>query len=167
MGQIVDLHILGRASYADERSDVYELVNGIWKRPASRIIALRTIEEWYADPITDIGPHFWIDHEDETVGITGYFDPKDGTGDIGLRHHGTLVRGTGGSALEALIEHLETNVAHAKRLVELIPGGREELISWFERYGFEQVDRPIPEWDDENYYQYVMERRLIHRRLTV
>ena len=154
---MVELRKIDVKHYPTERAKILDLAGRIWSRPESFDNARDSIERW-GNSGNESGTYFYVIKDDREIGLTGYYVPSLERGDFGLRHHGTVIKGTGKLALDALLKYLKQAYgSHFRRLIELIPEGREELIPKFEEWGFKLSSDPIPEWEPKrDYYKYMM-----------
>ena len=155
----INLKLINVEQYQDERDTIFALLEQIWTRQESLDNVKHSVDRWGTSQ-TESGTYFYIMRGNEPIGITGYFIPSLETGDFGLRHHGTTVRGTGRAALDSLCGYLQESYGSSfQRMIELIPQGREELIDRFAKWGFELSSDPVPAWESKkDYYKYVMVR---------
>ncbi|MBT4174204.1 hypothetical protein HOE07_00840 [archaeon] len=153
----LELKKINVENYAQEKDRMYALAERIWPNPSSLENIKHSLDRW-GNSGTESGTYFYITQEEQDIGITGYYIPNLETGDFGLRHHGITVSGTGRIALDALVSHLrEEYGSNFKRMIELIPKGREELIDVFRKWGFVLSTDGVPNWEPKkDYYEYVM-----------
>jgi hypothetical protein len=141
--------------YSKEKQTLYSLVEEIWTRDESLDNIKHSLDRW-GESGNETGTYFYIEQDGRTIGLTGYFIPNE-DGDFGLRHHGTKVKGTGKLALDELLNYLKNAYESSfKRLIELIPEGKEELIQKFESWGFILSEEAVPWEPKKDYYKYVM-----------
>ncbi len=147
--------------YLKEKENIFKLVDKIWTREESAMQAKHSINRWGTSK-NETGVYFYILQDSEIIGLTGYFIAEPKRGVFGLRHHGTMVKGTGRPALDLLISYLKAEYKDDfKYLAELIPKGRENLIPIFEKWGFVLDPDGVPEWEPKrDYYKYYLVRRL-------
>jgi len=153
----LELQIIDITDYDSERSRLQVLLKKIWIAPSSFENALHSFDRW-GESKTESGEYFYILQDSNKIGVIGYFIPNLLVGDFGLYHHGTTVKGTGRKSLNLLVDHIKRKYGSSfKRLIELIPAGREELIEKFEDWGFYLSNSQVPEWEPKrDYYKYVM-----------
>lgn len=157
----VQLQKINVVDYAKEKNRLYNLIERIWTKPSSLDNIKHSLDRW-GNSGSETGTYFYIKQGEKYIGLTGYFIPNIDTGDFGLRHHGTTVKGTGKLALDALVEYLRNEYGSKfRRLIELIPEGREDLIDRFTSWGFVLSSEPVPDWEPKkDYYKYVMIRNI-------
>ncbi len=156
----IELRPIETSDYEKEKNRMLSLSEKIWTRSESLDEIKTSIERWVSEEET--GKYFYIIQDGEEIGLTGYYIPERENGLFGLRHHGTIVKGTGKAALDALINYLRDEYGSSfKLLIEFIPEGREELIDIFKRWRFKLIDIEVPEWQPRReYYKYVMIREM-------
>jgi hypothetical protein len=122
--------------------------------------AKHSVDRWGTSK-NETGGYFYVYQDPKPIGITGYFIPNLKEGIFGLRHHGTSVKGTGRLALNLLMAYLKENYKDSfKYLIELIPEGRNDLISKFQEWGFHIDPKGVPDWEPKkDYYKYAMIRK--------
>jgi len=157
--KMIKLRKIDVDDYSQERDTLYSLVEKIWTRPESLDNVRHSLDRW-GESGTESGTYFYIEKNDEIIGLTGYFIPSLADGDFGLRHHGITVPGTGKLALDELLKYLRKFYKpDFKRLIELIPEGGEDLIKRFKSWGFKLSKEEVPDWESKrDYYKYVMVR---------
>jgi len=144
-------------NYPLVKEELFLLVEKIWTKKESSDNAKDSIERWHKN--SESGLYFFVSIDKKRIGITGYWPIKNAKGTFGLRHHGTIVKGTGKLSLDLLIKEIRKREKEFVHLIELIPGGREDLISKFKGWGFELDQKGIPEWEPKkDYYKYLMTR---------
>ena len=152
--ELIDVH-----NYSREKHILYELAEKIWTNPESLENIKHSINRWGMTK-TESGEYFYIKLDGERVGLTGYFIPDITRGIFGLRHHGTLIKGTGRLALDVLVNYLKEKYSEFDCLIELVPEGKEDLIKKFENWGFILTPDGVPDWEPKkDYYKYAMIRR--------
>lgn len=143
--------------YDSEKPMMASLARKIWTRPESLSNVTHSIDRWGTSK-NESGTYLYILKQDLPIGITGFYIIKPEDGVFGLRHHGTTVKGTGRPSLDKLVEYIKSEHPEFKNLIELIPEGREDLITTFESWGFHLVDSQM-EWEPKkDYYKYAMSR---------
>ncbi len=146
--------------YAKEKKNIFKLVDKIWTRKESAMQAKHSINRWGSSK-NETGNYFYILQNAKIIGLTGYFIAEPKRGVFGLRHHGTMIKGTGRQALNLLVDHLKSEYKNDfKYLAELIPQGKENLIPVFEKWGFVLEPNGVPEWEPKrDYYKYYLVRK--------
>jgi len=140
-----------------QKERLHMLIRAIWEEDSSAMNAIHSVDRWGKSK-NESGGYFFIMNEGRIIGLTGYFKVP-GEGNYGLRHHGTLIKGTGKLALDLLIEFLHVNFPDFKRLVELMPEDKDELVTKFEEWGFKRIDDPDLSWEPKkDYYKIMMLR---------
>lgn len=153
----IELKEIDVKDYDQERALLQELVNKIWTRPESAENAWESINHWGEDK-KESGSYFFIMQGTQPIGLTGYYISRPEHKELGLRHHGTTVKGTGKQALELLLDIIRTRHPDFKTLIEQIPKGREDLFLIYESWGFKHIESD-QEWErKKDYYAYVMVR---------
>jgi len=156
---MLELKIIDKSDFSEEKESIFSLVDKIWLQKEDAFQAKHSIERWASK--TETGAYFYVCQDSKSIGITGYFIPNLKEGVFGLRHHGTSVKGTGRLALDLLVKYLKENYKDSfKYLIELIPEGRNDLISKFREWGFHIDPKGVPEWEPKkDYYKYAMIRK--------
>ncbi len=159
---MIELSQLDRPTYQQEKENVQRLVRRIWKQEDARQ-AIHSIERWAQNP--ESGTYFYIQDDGIIIGITGYFIPNMEQGDFGLRHHGITRKGKGREALDVLVDTLQNKYGIGfRRLIELVPEGRDDLIKKFQEWGF-VLGTEVPSWEPKkDYYKYVLVKEINHQK---
>jgi len=146
-------------NYLAEKENLFLLAEKIWKDSESYNNIKLSIERW-GESKSESGGYFYILDNEEIIGLTGYFIPDLSSGAFGLRHHGTIIKGTGKIVLDLLVDYLKIKYGNSfKYLIEFIPEGKPELIKKFKEWGFALDPNGVPDWEPrKEYYKYSMIR---------
>lgn len=140
----IQLIPIEKTRFSQEEKRIFSLMEMIFSPYKNDIKEAKSaIQRWYKEDRS--GMYFYIQMREKIIGITGYYVINETEGLFGLRHHGVLIKGIGRDSLDLLIEEVLEKYNNTKKIIELIPKNRSDLVPIFQNWGFERT--PInPDW---------------------